>query len=193
MHTDLILFLAAAMFSPGPNIIMLTNSGARFGLRATIPHLVGVVVGVGIIGASSGLGIGALIVAMPKLRFALQVASAVWILVLAFRLLSAKSGEQNTKAARPMGFWQAVAFQWVNPKIWVIALAASAGYLAGASPIAEALKMGIAFSSVNFFVCAFWTYCGVLLTQLLKSERSWNSFRIIMATFLALSAGLVFW
>ena len=193
MHTDLILFLAAAMFSPGPNIIMLTNSGARFGLRATIPHLIGVVVGVGIIGASSGLGIGALIVAMPKLRFALQVASAVWILVLAFRLLSAKSSEQNTKAARSMGFWQAVAFQWVNPKIWVIALAASAGYLAGASPIAEALKMGIAFSSVNFFVCAFWTYCGVLLTQLLKSERSWNSFRIIMATFLALSAGLVFW
>ena len=193
MNTDLILFLMAAMFSPGPNIIMLTTSGARFGVNATAPHLFGVVIGVGIIGAVSGLGIGALIAAQPSLQWVLQCASAVWILWMAYRLLLSDDTAEGGNTTRPMRFWEAVIFQWVNPKIWAIALAASSGYTAGLRPLSEALQMGLSFSGVNFFVCVFWTFFGALLTFLLNSPKSWQVFRITMAALLAMSAGLVFW
>ncbi|MEM6618619.1 MAG: LysE family transporter [Pseudomonadota bacterium] len=193
MMPPLITFLALAMFSPGPNVIMLTASGARFGVRATGPHLAGVVLGVGVIGAVSGLGIGALLNSRHDLRLALQVIAAVWILFMAWQLASAQSAESETDpTAHPMAFHAAVLFQWVNPKIWAIALAASSAHGAGLPPLEEALRMGTNFSAVNFFVCVFWTCSGALLALLLGSPRAWLAFRLTMAFFLALSAALVF-
>lgn len=193
MFSGLITFLIAGMFSPGPNIIMLIGSGAQFGARATWPHLCGVVTGVGIIGGATGLGIGALILAKPDLRFALQVLSALWILWMAYRMLAAGTANQKNTNARPMTFIEAALFQWVNPKIWAIALAASSGYSIGLPPMNEAVRLAISFSCVNFFVCVFWTYSGAFLAKLLNNEASWAIFRIVMAVLLALSAALVFW
>jgi threonine/homoserine/homoserine lactone efflux protein len=192
MISPLIWFLMAAMFSPGPNIIMLTNSGARFGARRTWPHILGVVVGVGIIGAVSGLGIGTLILAKPTLKLALQTTSAVWILWMAYWMLVPRKTEQAAVVERPMTFVQAFLFQGVNPKIWAIALAASSGYSIGLLPAADALRLGLSFSCVNFFVCVFWTYSGAFLAGLLKNKRKWLVFRTVMAILLAFSAALVF-
>ncbi len=192
MFDPLITFLIAGMASPGPNVIMLTTSGARFGARATWHHLIGVVLGVGVIGAVSGLGIGAILLARPELALVLQIISAVWILWMAYALLRQdKTGSSDTPD-RPMRFLEAVLFQWVNPKVWAIALAASSGYSTDLPPIDDAIRLGLSFSGVNFFVCIFWTYSGQLLARLLNSERAWWIFRIVMAIFLALSALLVF-
>lgn len=190
--SPLVWFLAVAMFSPGPNIIMLTSSGARFGARATAPHLAGVVLGVGVIGAVSGLGIGALILAEPRVKLALQIAAFLWILWMAWALYRADDASGNGMMARPMRFHEAVLFQWVNPKIWAIALAASSGYSIGLAPLQEAARLGVNFSSVNFFVCGFWTIVGAALAHLLNSPSAWYWFRVVMAAFLGLSALMVF-
>jgi len=192
MISPLIAFLIAGMASPGPNVIMLTTSGARFGARATWPHLIGVVLGVGIIGAASGLGVGALLLAKPNLSFALQVISALWILWMAFTMLWQGRAPKANRTDHPMRLPEAILFQWVNPKVWAVALAASSGYSIGLPPFEDAIRLALAFSGVNFFVCVFWTYSGQLLAQLLKSEQAWWMFRIVMATFLALSAVLIF-
>ena len=71
--SPLLLFLIVGMASPGPNIIMLVSSAARFGLRPTLPHLIGVVLGVGVIGFVTGLGIGALVLAVPSIKLASTV------------------------------------------------------------------------------------------------------------------------
>lgn len=195
MIPALIAFLAVAMFTPGPNIIMLTTSGARFGAGRTWPHLVGVVLGVGVIGAVSGAGIGALLAAQPGLTLVLQIAAAVWILWMAWGLFRSDGGAPHGSGIlsdRPMSLIEAVLFQWVNPKIWAIALAASSGYTLGLPPAHEALRMGGSFMAVNFFVCVFWTFFGAALARMLTSARAWYVFRVVMALLLAASAGTVF-
>lgn len=190
--SPLIPFLAVQMFSPGPNIIMLTTSAARFGATRTWPHIVGVVLGVGVIGAVSAAGIGALLLAKPGLTLVLKIAAALWILWMAWGLLRAQEASEGALVSRPMTLIEAALFQWVNPKIWAIALAASSAHGGGLPPVWEALRMGAAFMGVNFFVCVFWTYSGALLAFLLTSPGAWTVFRVTMALLLAASAALVF-
>jgi threonine/homoserine/homoserine lactone efflux protein len=81
-------FVFLGLFSPGPNVILLTASGARFGFQRTLPHLAGVVLGVGIIAGLTAFGLGAILIAMPQLTLALKGIAAVWILWMAWRLWS---------------------------------------------------------------------------------------------------------
>ncbi|WP_204112569.1 LysE family translocator [Shimia biformata] len=177
-------FVFLGLFSPGPNVILLTTSGARFGFRATLPHLFGVVLGVGIIAALTALGIGALLLAMPVLEAGLRIAAAVWMLWMAWKLWVTAPPSTDTKA-RPFTFFQAVLFQWVNPKIWAVALAASSAYPSGLPVAAEALRMGLAFSGFNLFVCLFWSGTGAGLRYLLAHPQVWRIFARVMAAVLA--------
>ena len=185
-------FVFAGLFSPGPNVILLTASGARFGMRRTLPHVAGVVVGVGVTSGLTGLGIGALVLARPELTLILKGAAAVWILWMAWRLAHAARQPRADPGDRPFTFGQAVLFQWVNPKVWAVALAAASGYGAGLSPGGEALRLATAFAGINLFVCLFWTYAGSLLRYLLRHPRAWQVFMSVMALALALSALMVF-
>jgi threonine/homoserine/homoserine lactone efflux protein len=180
-------FVFVGLFSPGPNVILLSTSGARFGARATWPHIAGVVIGVGIIGGLVGFGTGAILETRPELGLAFQVISFFWILWLAYSLLTS-GGKKAGKTARPFKLVEAVLFQWINPKVWAVALAASAGFSLGLAPLQEAVRLATALAGINLFVCIFWVYSGALLGRLLNSERAWRTFRIIMATALALSA-----
>ncbi|MCY4178910.1 MAG: LysE family transporter [Litoreibacter sp.] len=188
----LYFFVFAGLFSPGPNVIMVTASGARFGLKATLPHIFGIVVGVGVTSGLTGLGIGALLLAQPALTFALKLIACGWILWMAWGLFrSARSPEAKAKD-RPFTFLQAVLFQWVNPKVWAVALAAASAYGVGLPPMQEAARLASAFSGLNLFVCLFWTCAGTLLTYLLTTPRAWTMFTTLMAAALAASAILVF-
>lgn len=191
MIDPLYLFVFAGLFSPGPNVIMLSASGARYGFSATLPHLLGVAFGVGITAGLTGLGIAALLVANPQLTLALKFVAAGWILWMAWNLFRAAKPSADQKS-RPFTFIEAVLFQWVNPKVWAVALAASSGFTSGLSPIDESLRLATAFSSINLFVCLFWTYAGSLLAYLLKTPATWAIFLRIMAAAMAASAIFIF-
>ncbi len=188
----LIFFLFAAMFSPGPNVVMLTASGARFGFRATLPHLLGVPIGTGLLGATSGLGLGNLLLAAPNLKIVLQIIAALWILWLAYKTAQAGQVGMAEDRGRPFKFHEAILFQAINPKIWAIAFAASAGFGIGLPVPFEALRLLIAFSVINLSVCLFWTTIGHLLSQYLSSERMWRYFMTVMAVLMAASVVLIF-
>ena len=83
-------------------------------------------------------------------------------------------------------------FQWINPKVWAIALAASSGFTSGLPPVDEAIRLATAFSGLNLFVCVFWTYAGSLLAYLLISPAAWAIFLRAMALAMAASALLIF-
>jgi len=187
-------FVFLGLFSPGPNVIMLTASGARFGFSRTLPHLFGVVMGVGVIAAVTALGVGALVLANPILGLVLQTLAAAWILWMAWGYFNAtrRPAAQQQDVGHPMTLWQGVLFQWINPKVWAVAFAASAGYGAGLPPAQEAARLAMAFSSVNLGVCLFWASAGALLTGLLQSPARWRIFMRLMAALLALSAVMVF-
>ena len=185
-------FVFAGLFTPGPNVILLTTSGARFGFRRTVPQILGVALGVGVTAGLTGLGFGALLVARPSLEFALKCAAAAWILWMAWGLVAAARAPEAQSRARPFTLIEAVLFQWVNPKVWAVALAAASGFPSVLGPLGEAARLGSAFSGINLFVCLFWTLAGVLLARLLASPRSWRVFSLVMGLALGASALLVF-
>ena len=188
--TALIGFVFFGLFSPGPNVILLTASGARFGFRATLPHLLGVALGVGVIAFVTGFGLGTLIDAVPTLRLVLMIIASLWILWMAWKLWHAKPA-QATDTDSPFTFTQAVLFQWVNPKIWAVATSASA-MIADLPPLTQAATLAITFSATNLCVCLFWTYAGSLLKTLLADPAKWQIFMRIMAVALAVFSALVF-
>ncbi len=104
-------------FTPGPNNVMLTASGANFGMARTTPHMVGVVIGYAVLLRAAGGGLGALIVAFPAIQMALKIVGAAYMLWLAWKVANAgKADDESGSDAQPLTFLQAAAFQWINPK-----------------------------------------------------------------------------
>ncbi|TYO90741.1 LysE family transporter [Oceanicella actignis] len=185
-------FVFAGLFSPGPNVVMLAASGARFGVRATVPHILGVAGGVGAIAAAAGLGVGAALAAAPWLAAGLKAIAALWILRLAWSMAAAARRPRGADAGRPMTLAEAALFQWVNPKVWAVALAAAAGFAGGGGPAAEAARLALVFSGLNLLVCVFWTSAGGLLRRLMASERAHRRFMTALSALMAASAALIF-
>ena len=188
--TALIGFVFLGLFSPGPNVILLTTSGARFGFRATLPHLLGVALGVGFIAFITGLGLSKLIEVFPLMRNVLMAIASLWILWMAWKLWHVKKAKSNDTDC-PFTFIQAILFQWVNPKIWAVATSASA-VISDQPPMAHAATLAITFSAINLCICLFWTYAGSLLKTILSDASKWQAFMRLMAVALVTFSGLVF-
>lgn len=186
----LYVFVFLGLFSPGPNVILLTASGARFGFRRTMPHLLGVVIGVGITSGLTGLGIGAILLKWPILEWSLKLASAAWMVWMAVGLWISRPDSTDANQ-RPFTVIEAVFFQWVNPKVWAVALAAASAYASDLPPHLEAMRLATAFSGLNFFVCLFWSIAGALLSYLLMNPVAWKVFSRVMALALVAFAILV--
>ncbi|HBM59989.1 MAG TPA: LysE family translocator [Citreicella sp.] len=184
-------FVFLGLFSPGPNVILLTTSGARFGLRRTLPHLFGVVLGVGITAGLTGLGIAALLKQAPALELALRIAAGLWMLWMAWGLWTAER-RKKAERDRPMTLLEAALFQWINPKVWGVALAAASAYPGTAGPVWEAIRLGTAFSGINLICCLFWTSAGAMLTWLLTTPAAWRLFTRVMAVALGSFSVMVF-
>lgn len=187
-------FVFLGLFTPGPNVIMLTSSGVRFGFRRTLPHLFGVVIGVGITAAVTAAGVGAIVLASPVLNLVLKLGAGAFILWMAWGhwRASARPRSAADPDEKPLSFLGAVLFQWINPKVWAIAFAASAGYGGGQALWFEAARLGTAFSAVNLGVCLFWTAAGTLLTALLSTPAAWKIFLRTMSVLLALTVLMLF-
>jgi threonine/homoserine/homoserine lactone efflux protein len=188
----LIIFAFIGLFSPGPNVVMLTASGARFGFRATLPHLLGVPIGTGLIAAASALGVSTVLLAAPNLKLAFQILAALWILWLAYKTAQAGRAGKAADRGRPFRFHEAILFQAINPKVWAITLAAPAGFGIGLSAPFEALRLLVAFSAINLGVCLFWTTIGHLLSGFLRSEHIWRGFMTTMAIVMAATVVMIF-
>lgn len=169
---------------------MLTASGARFGFRATLPHLIGVVIGVGCVAFVTGLGLGSLLETNPRFRMALLIASSLWILWMAWKLWHSEPCPKSSEG-KPFTIFEAFIFQSVNPKIWAVAVAAMS-YVEASSPLQVAFLLGACFSSINLGVCLFWSYTGSLLQALLSNPPHWRIFMRTMALALAGFSVLMF-
>ena len=187
----LLVFIFAGLFSPGPNVVLLTTSGARFGFWATLPHLLGVPIGTGLLAAASVLGVQSVLFAAPMMAFTIKVISALWILLLSWKLINASRATAQHRD-RPFTFFEAILFQVVNPKVWAVALAASAGFSIELNIWAEAARLFLGFSMINLFVCLFWTSAGHLLAGYLQRPVIWRTFMTVMAAMMASSATLIF-
>lgn len=185
--TALALFAFVTSATPGPNNAMLLVSGANFGMVRSVPHMLGVSAGFLALLLAVGFGLGGLFTAFPVLRGILQVVGAVYLLYLAWKIGSATGLSGLSETARPQAFWQAAAFQAVNPKAWAMALGAMTTYAPKSGYVGGVFVVAAVFAAINLPCIAGWTGFGVGLRRFLDRPRILRVFNVIMAALLVAS------
>ncbi len=181
-------FALVSSITPGPNNTMLLASGVNYGFRRTMPHIAGISLGCMVMLLLVGLGLGQAFAAVPRLYDALRYTGAAYLLWLAWKIATA--GTEATEAAggrRPLTFWQAAAFQWVNPKAWVMVVGAVSTYAPrdefGQGVAVLALLLGL----VNVPSICVWAGFGTALRPWLSHPGRRRVFNVAMALLLVLS------
>lgn len=184
----LLVYAFVTSITPGPNNLMLLASGVNFGFVRTIPHALGIGGGFLTLLLAVGFGLGAVLAAFPALHLALKAAGGAYLLYLAWRIAMSRSmGSGENAKARPMTFLEAAAFQWVNPKAWVMAIGAMAIYANPANPVVSVLLVALAFAAVNVPSVSTWAGFGTALRGFLSDPARLKWFNIAMGLLLALS------
>ena len=189
LFTGLALFALVASITPGPNNLMLMASGANFGFRSTIPHMLGVGIGFTFMLLLVGVGLAQLFDAWPLSYLLLKVFSVSYLLFLACKIATAAAPVSATEEAvrgTPLSFTQAALFQWVNPKAWTMALTAVSVYSPSQSLGAVALVAAV-FGSINLPSVSLWTLMGQQMRRLLTDQGRLTVFNWTMAVLLVAS------
>ncbi len=190
MMTELLLSLAGFAFvtsiTPGPNNLMLMASGANYGFRRTVPHMLGVAGGFTLMVALVGVGLMRLFEAFPILHLVLKSGCVLYLLHLAWKIATAAAPGEGRAAGRPMRLVEAALFQWVNPKAWAMALSAVTLYAPGGSLVAV-LAVAAVFGAVNLPSVSVWVALGQGVRRVLAAPGRLRIFNAAMAVLLVLS------
>ncbi|RWD65029.1 MAG: LysE family translocator [Mesorhizobium sp.] len=182
----LLVYALVTSITPGPNNLMLLASGVNFGIVRTVPHMLGISIGFLVLLLAVGFGLGAVLMAFPALHTALKIAGAAYLLYLAWKIAMSRSvSDRKGAEARPMRFIDAAAFQWVNPKAWVMAITAMAVYTNPDHPFVSVALVSIAFTIVNLPSVSVWAGFGTALRGFLSDPVRLKWFNIAMGLLLA--------
>lgn len=178
-------FAAVSSITPGPNNTMILASGLNYGFVRSLPHLFGITCGFTFMIFATGMGLHVVFEQVPMLQTILKYGGAIYLLWLAWKLAHAApmSGEQAA-LSKPMTFFGAAAFQWINPKAWVMALSALTTYLPQGFTVIDAAMLAGVFGLIGVFCVGAWAMFGVAMRRVLQNPRSVRIFNIVMALLL---------
>ena len=189
-----LIFSLVAAITPGPSNVMITATGSAAGIVRGLPCVLGSSAGMASLMFTAALGLGQLILGHPDILRVMNWCGAAFLLWLAWKIANAgPAGDEG--AAKPVGFFGATFFQWVNPKCWLVSIGAAGTYL---QPDAGSqLLQALVFAGL-FFITAIpsgivWLVLGASLQGLLHDARSARLFNTVMALALAASVLMMFW
>lgn len=177
----------ATLFTPGPNNAMLAASGAAFGFRRTMPHALGVTIGFPAMLLIVGLTLGGLFQQSAVLRETLRWGGAALLVWIAWKVANAGAAEAKSAEARPMTFLGAGAFQWINPKGWSMAIAATSQFITPDDPVRTALIVAAAFTLLGLGSSMTWVGLGQAFARWLTTPSRLRIFNLTMAALIVLS------
>jgi threonine/homoserine/homoserine lactone efflux protein len=181
-------FALAMSATPGPNNALVAASAANFGLRRSMPQVLGVSIGFPVMLVLVALGAAELLRGAPGLMAALRWVGAAWMLWLAWGIATAAPPAAGAAPGRPMTLLQAALFQWVNPKAWIIAAGAIAAYTGGSNGLlGEALTLAALFAVAAFGSLLGWAALGAGTARLLRDPAALRWFNRVMAALLVAS------
>jgi threonine/homoserine/homoserine lactone efflux protein len=190
MLVSIVTFTLSTVMTPGPNNIMLLSSGLTFGYKKTLPHIFGVMFGFAFMVVLVGLGMGVIFETYPFIFSILKIVGILYLFWMAYKIATSVDGYEvdPSKQKKPFTFLQAAAFQWVNPKAWIMAITAISVFVTSKED-----------SLIQVFIIAFiyllsgvistnsWALGGVMLKKVIKNSSSVRKFNIVMAILLVLS------
>lgn len=185
--TALSIFYFTMFITPGPNNAMLTASGMKFGFKRTLPHLIGIPLGHIIQIGLTCLGLGTIFIKFPQIQFYMRFLCFVYLLYLSWKMIgSFNLIKKNT--GRPLKFYEASLFQFINPKAWSIALAVASGFF----PSNENLFIGISFVTLTAAIICFptislWALFGNSLRTFIKNVKTKKFIEFALAIMLVLT------
>lgn len=183
----LLLFSFVSSITPGPNNIMLFASGVNFGWWRTFPHAIGISVGFGVLLAAIGTGLGVLLTSSPIMFMSVKLVGGAYMLYLAWKIANAGPVESGNSVSRPMTFFEAAMFQWVNPKAWVMATVAMSTYTLEGDYVLNVAIVVFIFCVVNFPSVTIWAGFGTMMRNFLRDPVKLKIFNYAMSLSLVLS------
>ncbi|HNR76109.1 MAG TPA: LysE family translocator [Parvularculaceae bacterium] len=192
MSLDLLIALFGFAFvssiTPGPNNLMVMASGANFGVKRTLPHFFGVVVGFNFMIWMVGAGLMQVVERAPASFLVLKILSVVFLLYLAFKIATAAPPDENAATTgKPLGFFQAAAFQWVNPKAWALSVAAISAYAVAGAPLLSIAAVAGVFILAGAPSIILWLILGTQIRRFLIDPSHLRAFNWTCAALLAAS------
>jgi threonine/homoserine/homoserine lactone efflux protein len=188
-----LLFAVVAAVTPGPSNIMLTAAGAHAGVLKGLPCLLGVTTGMALMMFLVPLGLASLVLAHPLALTILHWGGATFLLWLSWKIATSSSRIESTPERSPVGYLGAAAFQWVNPKSWLVSASAAGTFLSAGtgSPVVQAASLGGLFFLAALPSCFLWLAFGAALQHVLHDRRRLRIFNVVMGALLALSIALI--
>ena len=187
LFTALAAFYFTMFFTPGPNNAMLTASGMKFGFVKTIPHLIGISLGhIFQIGLTC-FGLANLFLIYPQVQFYMKVLCFLYLLYLGWKMIGSFSSIQK-KTGRPLKFYEASLFQFINPKAWSIAVTVASGFF----PSEENIFIGVLFVTItaaiiNLPTCSLWALFGSGLRKFINNQKTKKIIEYLLAVLLVLT------
>ena len=182
-----VLFAIAGSVTPGPNVLMVAAGAARNGVRATVPHIIGISGGFSLMILLVGAGLAVPLANFPAVQVAMRWLGAGWIGWIAWQIATSPAPGDGPPRA-PMSFLAAVMFQWINPKAWMLALGMITAWTRADEPLLpQFIGMAAIFAIVGTPCSLVWALLGERAGKLLRSPAQLRVFNIAMAVLLVLS------
>ena len=187
LFSALAAFYFTMFFTPGPNNAMLTASGMKFGFTRTLPHLVGISLGHVLQIGLTCFGLANLFLIYPQVQFYMKILCFLYLIYLGWKMIGSFSSVQK-ETGRPLRFYEASLFQFINPKAWSIAVTVASGFF----PTEENIFVGVAFVTVtaaviNLPTCSLWALFGSGLRKFVNNEKIKKLIEYLLAVLLVLT------
>lgn len=184
-YLAIVAFAITTCVTPGPNNAMIMASGLNYGIRRSMPHYTGIVFGFPLMVLAVGMGIAQVFEVYPVLHLVLKIVGAAYLCYLAYKIASAPVSQNNSSEGRPFSFLQAAAFQWVNPKAWVLAVGATVTYTTlGEGYLVQVLTICLIFLFCGAPCIMLWLWGGASLKTLMRTPLYVRLFNGSMAVLL---------
>ena len=189
LFSALSAFYFTMFFTPGPNNAMLTASGMKFGFVRTLPHLIGIPLGHILQIGLTCFGLANLFLIYPQVQFYMKILCFIYLLYLGWKIIGSFSLAEKDTKGRPLKFYEASLFQFINPKAWTIAITVASGFF----PTEENFLIAVMFITITAAVVCFpsiciWAIFGNSLRVFIKNEKTKKITEYILAILLVLTA-----
>lgn len=187
VYLSLLSFMLVSTVTPGPNNVLLFASGLNFGMKRTLPLILGIGNGFAFLLLCVGLGLGQVLEIFPFAFTAIKIFGAAYMLYLAWKIANSGPLQIGEGKARPMRYFEAALFQWVNPKAWVVTVVMASTFTDKDNYYVTLAVVVATVGILNLPTISTWAVFGTGMKQFLSDPKKLRIFNIVMAVALVLS------